>query len=239
MQHSVCPHSISIKMASSSAATPPVQDPLVEGNSHSICGGNPSQGIQREPPGTTTPGKELGTSISHLITSFTPVNFENKRKTSLVQLFHILDSLQIRTKTALYFEPPRPSHMEGIFCKNIFLKDRKGQFYLVICSETTEIDLKKLKTIVRAHRNFSFSSAEDLDLKLALTPGAVSPFGLLNDPNQSVRFIVDRAMINEAKVEDKLLNFHPIVDFLTTLVSLDDLMKFVKFCGHEIEFADL
>ena len=167
------------------------------------------------------------------------VNLESKRKTSLVQLFHILDSLQIKTKTSLYFEPPRPSHMEGIFCKNIFLKDRKGQFYLVICNETTEIDLKKLKTIVRAHRNFSFSSAEDLDLKLALTPGAVSPFGLLNDPNQSIRLILDKGMINEAKVEDKLLNFHPIVDFLTTLVSIDDLMKFVKYCGHEIEFADL
>ena len=67
----------------------------------------------------------------------------------------------------------------------------------------------------------------------------MSPFGLLNDPNQSIRFIVDKAMINEAKVEDKLLNFHPIVDFLTTLVSIDDLMKFVKYCGHEIEFADL
>ena len=227
-------------MASSSAATPLGSDPLVEGESHYMCGGNPSQGIQRESPGITTlPGKEPRTSISHLITSFTAVKLENKRKTSLAQLFHIFHSLQIKTQTVQYFEPPRPLHMQGIFCKNIFLKDRKGQFYLLICNETTEINLKKLKTILRAHRNFSFSSADDLDLKLALTPGAVSPFGLLNDPNQSIRFIVDKAMINEAKIKDKLLNFHPIVDFLTTLISADDLMKFVKYCGHEIELADL
>ena len=235
------PSTSTIKMASLSANPGP--DPLGKGSSHPMqgetpfCGGEPSQGIQegtKDHPG----GPGTNTGITHLISSFSAINFEDS-KTSLVQLFHILGLLGIETKTIRYFDPPRPSHMTGIFCKNIFLKDRKGQFYFVICNETTDIDLKKLKSLVRAHRNFSFASTNDLDLKLALTPGAVSPFGLINDPEHSVRFIVDKAMVKEAREKDVLLNFHPIVDFLTTLMSVDDLMKFVAYCGHEAELVDL
>ena len=226
------PDHIIIKMASSSAT--PVPDPLGEENSHyahgeaSMGGGESSQGISEgisAHPGTD-PGANI--SISDLTSSFSAIAFEDSRKTSLVQLFHIFKKLGIETKTVRYFEPPRPSHMKGIFCKNIFLKDRKGQLYLVICNETTDIDLKKLKPLLGAHRNFSFGSAKDLDLKLALTPGAVSPFGLINDTEHSVRFVVDKAMVKGAKKKNELLNFHPIVDFLTTLLTIDDLLKFVK-----------
>ena len=229
-------------MGSLSANSGP--DPLGKESPHSMqgetpfCGGEPSQGIQegtKDHPGV--PRTNIG--ITHLTSSFSAINLEDSRKTSLVQLFHTLDSLGIETKTTRYFDPPRPSHMKGIFCKNIFLKDRKGQFYYVICNETTDIDLRKLKILVRAHRNFSFASTNDLYLKLALTPGAVSPFGLINDPEHSVRFIVDKAMVKEAREKDVLLNFHPIVDFLTTLMSVDDLMTFVAHCGHEAELVDL
>ena len=231
-----------IKMAS---ATTPVLDPLGKGtyqSAHgetSLHGEEPSQGTQKEPGTSCYPDKEPGTTISHITSLFSAVNVLYSRKTSLVQLFHIFDSLTIKTKTVQYFATPRPSHMEGIFCKNIFLKDRKNQFYLVICSERVHIDLKKLKALVHAHRNFSFAPVDDLEIKLALTSGAVSPFGLINDPKNSIRFIVDRSLVNEAKTRNDLLNFHPFVDFLTTLISCDDLMKFVNYCGHEVELVDL
>lgn len=228
----------------SSAATP-VPDPLGEGNSHCAHGeasmgcGESSQGISEGISAypQSDPGNNI--SISHLSSSFSAITSEDSRKTSLVKLFHIFSKLGIETKTIRYFEPPRPSYMKGIFCKNIFLKDRKGQLYLVICNETTDIDLKKLKPLLCAHRNFSFGSAKDLDLKLALTPGAVSPFGLINDTELSVRFVVDKAMVKEVKKKNELLNFHPIVDFLTTLVTVDDMLKFVKYCGHKVEMLNL
>ncbi len=180
-------------------------------------------------------GENQGTLINKA-SSMEACTITSARKTSLMHLFHIFNKLDIQSKTVRYFEKPNRDGMEGIFCKNIFLKDRKGQFYLVICHEDTNVDMKKLKVAIQAHRNFNFGTAGDLSKLLGLTPGAVSPFGLINDKQNSIKFIVESSL---AQSNGEKLNFHPVVDFLTTLISFDDLMDFVEYTGHIPHFVDM
>lgn len=124
---------------------------------------------------------------------------------------------------------------KGTFCKNLFLKDRKGQFYLVIIPEDFVVDLKYLKQTLGAYRNFSFGKEEDLDRLLGTMPGCVTPYGLSHDAECEVRVIID-ATLSEPHT---LLNFHPLVPWLTTLITFSDLNTFVTHSGHQIEVTNL
>jgi len=154
---------------------------------------------------------------------------------SLAQLFHIFRQLDIKSFTNLYYDKPRPDHAFGIFCKNLFLKDRKGQFYLVIWDENEEVDLKKLKSALKAYRNFNFGNESELQEKLGLTRGSITPFGLIMDKTSSVKVVVQRSIADSKE----FLNFHPLVNFLTTALKYDDLEKFIGHCNHEIVIVDL
>ncbi len=195
----------------------------------------PSPGPSQKGESHQGNGENQGT-LANLASSLEACTITCERKTSLMQLYHIFNKLDIKSRTVQYFEKPNRNGMEGIFCKNLFLKDRKGQFYLIICHEDTDVDLKKLKVAIHAHRNFNFGTANDLSKLLGLTPGAVSPFGLINDKQNSVKFIVESAL---AQSNGQMLNFHPVVDFLTTLISFDDLMEFVEYTGHSPQFVDM
>lgn len=202
-----------------------------------LQGGDASQG-DNSPGRRTTQENGPGFGTRNLA-SLNIANAVNPNKTSLAQLFHILTKLSIEPETTRYHPPPRPPHMKGIFCKNLFLKDRRARFYLLILDEGKGVDLKKFKIAVHAHRNLSFGSSDDLEKTLALTPGSLTPFGLINDPQNTVRFVVDEALLKKAQSSKALLNFHPFVDFLTTLVSFEDLAKFVEFTGHKMELVSL
>ena len=74
----------------------------------------------------------------------------------------------------------------------------------------------------------SFGSADRLDEYLGVLPGSVTPFALINDPDLRIRVVLDAAML-----EHEQLNFHPLVNTMTTTISSVDLLKFVRACGHE------
>lgn len=118
----------------------------------------------------------------------------------------------------------------GVFCKNIVLKDRRGQFYLVTFQEDKVLDLKKLKKDLRAHRNFSFASNEELFSLLAVETGAVSPFGLMYDVGEKVKFVLDDDLMECSE----LLNFHPFEANETCLLSVYELRKFCKHLNKQI-----
>jgi len=155
---------------------------------------------------------------------------------SLFQLFNIFSKLSITTNTSLYKPKGFRNGMKGIFCKNLFLKDRKGNFYLIITDEEKKVDLKRLKVLLKAHRNLNFGSEKELYSKIYLTPGSVSPFGLLNDFDKSVKFIIDESLTRN---EYALLNFHPFVEHLTTVITLNDLIKFVEYTDHLVHIVEL
>ena len=67
-----------------------------------------------------------------------------------------------------------------------------------------------------------------------MQPGAVTPFALINDTDQRVRVVLDRAML-----EHETLNYHPLVNDRTTALSSEDLLRFVRACGHDPLIVDL
>lgn len=144
-------------------------------------------------------------------------------------LLATLHNIGIELSTAEYKEAGHRHGMKGVFCKNLFLKDRKGVFYLVICEEDCQVDLKWLKHHLKAARNFSFARGDELISKLDVDPGCVSPFALINDAECTIKVIID---INLQLCND-LLNFHPLNPKETSLISFDNLMKFLLYCGYQ------
>jgi Ala-tRNA(Pro) deacylase len=110
----------------------------------------------------------------------------------------------------------------GTQCKNLFLRNKKGdRHYLVILEVSKRADLKDLVKLVGDDR-LSFGSAERLMAQLGLTPGSVSPFGLLNDADGSVRVLIDQ----DLRGRERLI-FHPNINTASVVVSWTDLEKFL------------
>ncbi len=156
-------------------------------------------------------------------------------------LTHYLDSLGISARTVDH--PPvftveeaqaLRGSIAGAHSKNLFLKDKKGALFLVVAREDAVIDLKRLHGRIGASGRLSFGQAELLLAKLGVTPGAVTPFGLINDKPPSVRVILD-----ERLVAAETVNFHPLENTATSSLASADLMAFIRATGHEPEIVDL
>src|SRR5688572_19469551 len=82
--------------------------------------------------------------------------------------------------------------IDATHCKNLFLRNQKGtRHYLVILTHTKRADLRAVAEQI-GDGKLSFGSPERLMKYLGVTPGSVSPFGLINDVNQDVRVYLDR-----------------------------------------------
>lgn len=148
-----------------------------------------------------------------------------------VALFEGLWELGISTETVKYVpKKDRDINDSTIYCKNLFLKDRKGKFYLVICEEDESVNLKSLRQKLKAYRNFSFASAEEVSAILGVREGEITPLALQKDTDGKVRVAVMRSLCTHGK-----LNFHPLDKRYATRISFQDLDKFLAKCGHTIE----
>lgn len=124
--------------------------------------------------------------------------------------------------------------IKGEHCKNLFIKNRKGnQHYLVVVPGEKKIDLKKLGEAIGTV-GLSFASEERLLKYLGLTPGAVSPFGLINDKNKEVIVVIDQSLTKADYV-----NFHPNVNTATITLAGQDFFKFIKWCENNLLYIDL
>lgn len=148
-------------------------------------------------------------------------------------LIALLGSLGIETRTVEH--PPLHTVEEsralrgdipGAHCKNLFLKNRKGAFFLVVCREDAAVDLKTLAKLLGADR-LSFGSPERLEEVLGVTPGSVTPFAAINDAEARVQVVLDAEMMTEP-----LLNYHPLTNEATTAIASDDLLRFLDATGH-------
>ena len=122
--------------------------------------------------------------------------------------------------------------LPGGHTKNLFLKDAKGQLWLVSALAETAIDLKALPRTIGSAR-LSFGSAELLYAALGVTPGSVTAFALINDKEKAVRFVLDAALMAEETV-----NFHPLDNAATTAVSREGLLAFLAALGVEPQVVD-
>ncbi|MFT4794698.1 MAG: Ala-tRNA(Pro) deacylase [Paracoccaceae bacterium] len=117
--------------------------------------------------------------------------------------------------------------LPGAHTKNLFLKDKKGEFLLVSCLEGRAI---RVKDVARAAgtKPPSFAKPEDLWNRLGVRPGAVTPFALINDVDQRVRLVLDRQMMAH-----DVVNFHPLHNEATLALTPADLMRFFAATGHD------
>lgn len=126
------------------------------------------------------------------------------------------------------------SGLKGTHCKNLFLRNYKGnRHYLVIAPVTRGIDLKRLNAALGEDR-LSFASPERLRRWLGLEPGSVSPFGLINDETRHVRVVCD-----EALRAGTALGFHPNVNTATLEISLADFERFLAWRGNFVRWLEL
>ena len=115
--------------------------------------------------------------------------------------------------------------------KNIFVRDdKKRQYYLLTVQGDKRVDLKAFR---RAHgtRPLTFASAEDLLSHLGLTPGSVSPLGLLNDASCAVAWYVDAALLEG----HGLIGVHPNDNTATVWMRTGDLIDLVRAHGNPVE----
>src|SRR3974377_199358 len=150
------------------------------------------------------------------------------------QLFAALDALGIMHATVKHpplftVEQSRAlrGQILGGHTKNLFLRDKKHALYLVVALEDADIELKGLPRLLGASGRFSFGSANLLREVLGVAPGAVTPFGAINDKEGRVTVVLDAVMMEHAT-----LNYHPLINTMTTSITRDDLVKFLESTGH-------
>ncbi|HEY9212238.1 MAG TPA: prolyl-tRNA synthetase associated domain-containing protein [Ancylobacter sp.] len=118
--------------------------------------------------------------------------------------------------------------ISGGHVKNLFLKDKKGNLFLLVVEEHVPVDLKSLHIPLGASSRLSFGSAELLEEVLGVKPGAVTAFGPINDTQGRVTVVLDAELMRH-----DIINCHPLVNTATTAIGRDDLVKFLRSTGHE------
>lgn len=119
--------------------------------------------------------------------------------------------------------------------KNLFVRDdKKREYFLITVKGNKRVDLKEFRK-VHGTRPLSFASAEDLMNFLSLTPGSVTPLGLLNGAGHKVKFFLDKDFLEPPG----LIGIHPNENTATVWLKTADLLKLIKENGNEVELAEL
>lgn len=127
------------------------------------------------------------------------------------------------------------AEIEGVHCKNLFLRDKKGkQHYLVVAEKDKAVSISKLNDLLGNNEKLSFASERRLTKYLNLVQGAVSPFGVLNDTGNHVIVLIDKGL-----KKTSLINFHPNVNTATLSLSFADFEKFLGLSNNSYRFIDL
>jgi Ala-tRNA(Pro) deacylase len=164
--------------------------------------------------------------------------------TSPAQLLARLEALGIVTRTVDHdpvFTVEESQHLRGELpgghIKNLFLRNRKEDMWLVTVEESRRIDLKALGERLTGETGgaakLSFGSADRLMTYLGVVPGAVTPFAVINDKNRKVKMVLDKHLIACNPV-----NAHPLVNFKSTAIAPADLLTFLEAEGHKPQLLD-
>ena len=124
-------------------------------------------------------------------------------------------------------------NLPGGHCKNLFLKDKKDHLWLLAALEEAFVDLKTLRRLIDS-KQLSFAKTKLLNKVLGVDAGSVTPFALINDKVGRVNVVLQREMLKH-----EFLNYHPLVNTATTTICSDDLLKFIRACGHTPKIVSL
>lgn len=151
------------------------------------------------------------------------------------ELMTYLGELGIAVRTIEHpplFTVAESQHLRGEIVgghtKNLFVKDKKGRYFLVVAEESRAVDLKSLHRTIGAQGRLSFASAEAMMEMLGVEPGSVTAFGVLNDRDGRVTVVLDEGLLAH-----DMVNCHPLANTATTTIATDGLMTFFRSTGHE------
>ena len=122
--------------------------------------------------------------------------------------------------------------LPGHHIKNLFLRNKKEEMWLVVALEDRAIDLKQLGERLGAGR-LSFGSPERLRTWLGVEPGSVTPLSTINDTGHKVTLVLDSALRHGGPV-----NVHPLTNTMTSAIELPDLLRFFEATGHPPRWLD-
>ncbi len=129
---------------------------------------------------------------------------------------------------------PHWAGIDATHCKNLFLRNQKGdRHYLVIVEHSKKADLRKVADQI-GDGKLSFGSPDRLMKHLGLTPGSVSPFGLINDRHHAVRVALDRDLRSAGR-----LSFHPNINTVTFTITAADFSRFLEACGNSVRYVSV
>ncbi len=124
--------------------------------------------------------------------------------------------------------------VDAAHCKNLFLRNRQGtEYFLLLLIGDKVFKTKDISGQIGRAR-LSFGSAEELNQKLGLTPGSVTPMGLVNDPAHEVVVLLDRDVAAQRNVI-----VHPCVNTASILLSVPDLLRFLESRGNPVLYVDI
>ncbi|MCX6245416.1 MAG: prolyl-tRNA synthetase associated domain-containing protein [Bacteroidetes bacterium] len=157
------------------------------------------------------------------------------------KLYKILEELNIRFD---YHEHPPVAtieearkywkDIESAHCKNLFFRNHKGdRHYLVIIEHSRDLHIRDLELRLKQGK-LSFASDQRMAKYLGLTPGSVSPFGLINDHDKHVHLFLD-----ENLKKSKRISFHPCINTASLVIPFSDFEKFLTWTGNTYEYLKL
>ena len=142
-----------------------------------------------------------------------------------------------------YGHPPAPTideakvywkDLEATHCKNLFFRNHKGdKHYLVILEHTQQLSIHDLERKLKQGK-ISFASEKRMKKYLGLTPGSVSPFGLIYDVDKHVHVFLDANLQMSSKI-----SFHPNINTASLVILFTDFLKFLNWTGNSYEFIQL
>lgn len=115
--------------------------------------------------------------------------------------------------------------INGVGCKNLFLTNKKGKYYIYVLEDSKQANLKELQSFLNEKR-LSFGKEEELNEILNLTKGSVTPLGIINDKANLVTILLDKDLI------DKRILAHPNVNTKTVSLEYQDLIKIIEYTNH-------
>ena len=119
--------------------------------------------------------------------------------------------------------------------KNLFVRDdKKRNYYLITVKGDKRVDLKQFRKEHGTHA-LSFASAEDLQAKLKLDPGSVTPLGLLNDESGSVILYLDEAFLEG----NAMIGVHPNDNTATVHLKTDNLIRLLEKHGTQVNLIPI
>lgn len=157
------------------------------------------------------------------------------------KLYELLN--QLDTGYDYYEHPAVPTVEEAVrywkdldatHCKNLFFRNHKGnRHYLVILDHRRVLNIRDLEQRLKQGK-LTFASPKRLMKYLGLTPGSVTPFGLINDTDRHVHLFLDKQLQHSERI-----SFHPCINTASLVIAYSDFLRFLEHQGNTWEYVCL